>query len=102
MKTKNNIPAIVGKLSDSEKRFIVRIIEISQNIISFLHETKMQPDQFCEYFKIGMTSYNKFINGEWNYSLSEIATLEHLWTEHRRKNLKVNVIEVVDQEKSGR
>lgn len=99
MKSKNNIPAIVGKLSDSEKRFIVKIIEISQNIKTFLYETKMSPDQFCEHFKIGMTSYNKFINGEWNYSLSEISTLEYLWTEHRRGQLKVEIIKVIDQEK---
>lgn len=100
MKSKNNIPAIIGKLLPWERKFIVDTIQISDNIITFLHETKMQPDEFCERFKIEKTEYNKFINGEWNYSLDQISTLEYLWTEHKRGKLKVNIIDVIFEEES--
>lgn len=99
MKSKNNIPAIIGKLLPWERRHIVNTLGISENIISFLNETGMSREEFAKRFNLTLDECNKFINGEWEYSLSDTGKLEMLWTDFRRKNLHVDVIEVVNQEK---
>lgn len=99
MKSKNNIPTIIGKLLPWERIHIVNTIKISENIISFLHETKMSREEFAKRFNLDLKECNKFINGEWEYSLSDTGKLEVLWTEYRRGLLKVEIVKVVDQEK---
>lgn len=97
---KKNLKKIIGSLNDHEKRHVSLILTFVQNIKSFIHETKIEKSQFCENFEIKEADYEKFINGEWEYKLSDMTALEFLWTEFKRGTFKVDILEVVNLEES--
>lgn len=91
----------IGSLQGYEIKFVEDIIGIARNFRKYIEEVgdKFDVKEFCSQVKIQEKDFNKFVSGEWNYSLCEISMLEYLWTSLRRSKVNVNVVSVGDQTK---
>lgn len=97
-KREKDILKFIGGLQGYERKWAYDTLVISENIDKFINETQIGLEQFCSEFKITQKQYIDFVSGNWNYSLSDMSTLEHLWTEYRRGKLKVKLVEIPKSE----
>jgi hypothetical protein len=80
----NEILKYVSSLSGWERKFAGDLIAISGEFQKYMHETGSNMDQFCADFEVSPRDAEKLLNGGISYSIKHLATLEYLWTKHRR------------------
>jgi len=96
-----NILKFITSLQEWERGYIVSTIQLSDNFRTYFRESGKSEEEFCLKMKIHPKHFNSFINGGYNYNLSQISTLEHLWTELKRSKVKVDVVTVINHEKES-
>ena len=95
----NEILKYVASLSGWERKFAGDLILFSGEFQKYMHETGCTMDQFCTDFEVSPREAEKLLNGGINYSIKHLATLEYLWTQHRRSKVDKQVVKIVNQEK---
>jgi len=88
----------IGSLSGWEIKFVEDTIAIARNFRQYIEESKVTVEEFCKQMNIAQKDFNKFVSGNWNYSVNQIASLEYHWTEFRKSKVSKKIIEVVNQE----
>lgn len=103
MKRVQEIQKFIGSLDGWEIKFVEDTIAIARNFRQYIADCgkEMTPEKFCEQMKIQKKDFNKFVSGNWNYSLEHIAILEFHWTEWKKSKTKVNVVSIPNQEKDA-
>lgn len=101
-KRDKEIMKFVGSLQGFERKWTSDLIAISDNIRKYIEESGCSKEQFCADLKIPLNQYNNFINGNFNYNISQLATIGVLWTELKKSKVKVNLVDVVNQEKQDK
>ena len=95
-KRTKEILKFIGSLRDWEVKFTTDTIQIAKNIRMYIEECgeEFHALSFCKSMNIAEGDYGKFIHGEWEYSLREIAALDSLWTEFRKSKVNIENIKV--------
>ena len=98
-KRTEEILKFIGSLRSWEVKFTTDTIQIAKNIRLYIEEfdEDFNALSFCKSMNIAKDDYQKFIYGEWDYSLHEIAALDSLWTEFRKSKVSVENIEIASK-----
>lgn len=77
----DKIGEFLSKLNDAEFIYLRQCIELVALLKELTNGYKLTKEQICEYFKIAPGQYNKFINGNYEYGLRDMARINSLFVE---------------------
>ena len=78
----------IQKLSDSDRIYVVKTIEISDSIRRYINIKQLSDKQASKAFKVPAYLLKSFVSGDYEYDLKDISTLNALYDELDRERLK--------------
>ena len=90
------IANILSSLNDAEYRYLSISMGFRDNLQRLIHKYNLTEETICKRFILNKNQYNKYISGAWNYTVSDMATLNSFYMELEIEELRKNPpIEVV-------
>lgn len=82
------IGTLLQSLNDVEYRFLRLSLGVVDQIKDLIKDYNLDKETFCIKFQITHKDYPKYISGNWNYSVEDIAKLHAIQMEYKIEQLK--------------
>jgi predicted XRE-type DNA-binding protein len=82
---------ILKAISDEDYAYLQLTMQIRDVIKSITTKHEINQKEFCEFFKIRQNKYTDFVKGNYIYSLSDFALINHLYVKLEEESLKDTV-----------
>lgn len=91
MKIKSvQIGEFLKSLNEAEYQFLKLTMNVVEGIKSLREDYLLSKDEICASFDIKEDAYENFIKGNYAYSISHMATINHLLFKFRMEKIKDN------------